>query len=83
MGTNLALHCDPCLGWSIVVASLEEINRRIGNPVNQTMFLGETPGPTACKHKSERLGLAWAFEWIACFAATLNDMLEKWPPASS
>jgi hypothetical protein len=57
------------LARSIVIASLEEINRLIGNSVNQAMFLGDTPRPTTCKHKSERLGLAWAFQWIPhhCF----------------
>jgi len=48
-----------------MVASLKKIDGFVANPIDQPVFLCDTPGPTTCKHISERLRFAWALERIA------------------
>ena len=53
-----------CLG-SIVVTGLKKIDGFVVDTVDQPVFLGNTPRPTACEHIPERLGLAGTLERIA------------------
>jgi hypothetical protein len=47
-----------------VVSGLEEIDRLIGDAVDQPVFLSDTPRPTASEHKFQRFGLSRAFEGV-------------------
>lgn len=48
----------------VVVSGLKEIDRFIGNAVDQPVFLGDTTRPAAGEHMSQRFGLSRAFERI-------------------
>jgi hypothetical protein len=48
----------------MVKAGLKEIKDLAADPVNQPVFLGDPPRPTAHEQVTERLGLAGALEWI-------------------
>jgi hypothetical protein len=47
-----------------VVSSLEEIDRPIGDTIDQTVFLSDAARPTAGEHIFQRFGLSRAFERI-------------------
>jgi hypothetical protein len=47
-----------------VVSSLEEIDCFVGDPVNQPVFLSDTPRPTTSEHIFQRFGLSRPFQWI-------------------
>jgi len=49
----------------IVIPGLQEIDSVPGHPINQAMFLGDPPGPSAGEQILQRLGLADASEGIA------------------
>jgi hypothetical protein len=55
--------------FSIVVASLKEINAFDADAVHQSMFLGNPSGPTTSEQIPEQLGFAGALEGIVqhCF----------------
>jgi hypothetical protein len=50
---------------SIVISGLQEINCFIGDPINQSVFLSDTSGPTAAEHIFQWLGFSRAFERIS------------------
>jgi hypothetical protein len=47
-----------------MVSSLEEIDRLIGDAVHQSVFLSDTPRPTAGEYMFQRFGLSRTFERI-------------------
>jgi len=48
-----------------MVTSLEEIYRLIGDSVDQSMFLGDTPRPAAGECELQGFWLSQSFEWIS------------------
>ena len=52
------------LAPSVVVSSLKEIDCLVSDAVHQSVFLGDTPRPTAGEHILQRFGLSRTFERI-------------------
>lgn len=52
----------------IVISCLQKVDRAIGYAVDQSVFLGDTPGPAAGQDIFKRFGLAQPLEWISDYS---------------